>query len=61
VFDFESDLARYQAVAADLISAGKLRIHEDRAQGLEATPAHFMKVMRGENVGKAIVTVGPEG
>lgn len=60
VYDYESDLNRYLTVASDMIRAGQLRIREDRAEGLEATPAHFMKVMRGENVGKALVTVGPE-
>jgi len=60
VYDYEPDMPRYMTVASDMIRAGQLRIREDRADGLAATPAHFMKVMRGENVGKALVTVGPE-
>jgi NADPH-dependent curcumin reductase CurA len=39
---------------------GRLKIKEDRVDRLENAPAHFMKLMRGENIGKAIVAVGPE-
>ncbi|MBL8628671.1 MAG: NADP-dependent oxidoreductase [Rhodospirillaceae bacterium] len=60
VYDYEHDLARYQRVAAQLMREGKLRFKEDRVEGVESTPAHFLKLMRGENIGKAIVSVGPE-
>jgi NADPH-dependent curcumin reductase CurA len=35
-------------------------VKEDHVSGLEHAPAHFIRLMRGENVGKAIVAVGPE-
>jgi len=60
VYDYEHDLARYQRIAATLIREGKLRYKEDHTQGLENTPAYFLKLMRGENIGKAIVAVSPE-
>jgi NADPH-dependent curcumin reductase len=60
VYDYEKDLPRYLRVASTLMREGRLRFKEDHADGLESTPAHFLKLMRGENVGKAIVAVGPE-
>lgn len=60
VYDFEPDMPRYLTVAAALMRAGSLNIREDRADGIDATAAHFIKVMRGDNVGKALVAVGPE-
>ncbi len=60
VYDFEPDLPRYLALASRLLRIGQLRVQEDRVDGIDAAPAHFMKMMQGENVGKAMVTVGPE-
>jgi NADPH-dependent curcumin reductase len=60
VYDYEKDLPRYLRVASALVREGRLRFKEDHADGLENTPAHFLKLMRGENIGKAIVAVGPE-
>ena len=60
VYDYEKDLPRYLRVASTLLREGRLRFKEDHADGIEDTPGHFLKLMRGENVGKAIVAVGPE-
>lgn len=60
VYDYEHDMGRYQRLASSLMREGKLRTKEDHAQGLTNAPAHFLKLMKGENVGKAIVAVGPE-
>ncbi|MDX2144817.1 MAG: NADP-dependent oxidoreductase [Rhodospirillaceae bacterium] len=60
VYDFENDLPRYLRVASGLVREGKLKFKEDHAEGIDKTPAHFMRLMKGENVGKAIVVVGPE-
>ncbi len=60
VYDYESDFDRYIRLATDWTRAGRLKVKEDRAEGLENAPAHFLKLMRGENIGKAIVAVGPE-
>ncbi len=60
VYDYEKDLPQYLRVASSLVREGKLRFKEDHADGLEIAPAHFLKLMRGENVGKAIVVLGPE-
>jgi NADPH-dependent curcumin reductase CurA len=34
--------------------------YDDCVQGLEQAPAHFVKLMKGENTGKALVAVAPE-
>lgn len=41
-----------------LIRTGELRLLEDRVAGLDRAPAAFCRLMRGENVGKALVRVG---
>lgn len=60
VYDFESDMEKYVKLASNWMHRGELKVKEDRAVGLENAPSHFLKLMRGENVGKAIVAVGPE-
>lgn len=39
---------------------GRIQYLEDRTQGLESAPQAFSRLMRGDNVGKAIVVVGEE-
>jgi NADPH-dependent curcumin reductase len=60
VYDFYPRWAEYVAWAAPLLTAGKLRFVEDRVIGLENAPALFGKLMRGENIGKAVVAVSAE-
>jgi NADPH-dependent curcumin reductase CurA len=60
VYDYYDRFDEYIKVATRLVQAGKLAIHEDRAEGLEAAPAHFVKLMSGQNTGKALVAIGPE-
>ena len=60
VYDYEYDFANYLHHAAPMVRDGRLKLKEDHVEGLEKAPAHFIKLMRGENVGKAIVAVGPE-
>jgi NADPH-dependent curcumin reductase CurA len=60
VYDYEPDFEHYLGLASRWVREGCLRIKEDRVDGLENAPAHFLKLMSGDNVGKAIVAVGPE-
>ena len=39
---------------------GRIHYLEDRSDGLESAPHAFARLMRGDNVGKAIVVVGSE-
>lgn len=60
VYDYEPDFDHYLKLASGWLREGRLKVKEDRVEGLQNAPAHFLKLMRGENVGKAIVAVGPE-
>ena len=60
VYDFYPRWNEYVAEAAPWIEAGKLKIAQDRVEGLEAAPALFEKLMRGANAGKCVVAISPE-
>ncbi len=60
VYDYYGDRDTFLSVAAPLVREGALKVKEDHVNGLENAVAHFIKLVKGENVGKAIVAVGPE-
>ena len=60
VYDFEPQRAEFLDEVAPLVATGKIRYLEDRVSGIGHTGAHFVRLMRGENVGKALVVLGPE-
>lgn len=60
VYDYYARYGEFHKAAAPLLKAGRLKFHEDRANGLEKAPEHFVKLMSGLNTGKALVTIGPE-
>ena len=60
VYDFYGEQADYAREAGAWIREGRLVSVEDRAEGLDAAPRAFERLMDGENVGKSIVVVGPE-
>jgi NADPH-dependent curcumin reductase CurA len=60
VYDFAHEFDHYLSVAAPLVREGTLKVKEDHVSGLENAIPHFIKLCRAENVGKAIVAVGPE-
>ena len=54
---------RYAEIVAELTAwyqAGLLKGREDIAEGLDAAPAALERLLRGENIGKQIIRVGPE-
>jgi len=57
VYDFESRRDEFIAECLPYVLDGRLKMPEDKAVGLEAAPAAFCRLMRGENVGKAVVEV----
>jgi hypothetical protein len=57
VYDFYPRFDEYVSQAADWLRRGDLTFVEDRAIGLDAAPVLFDKLMRGANVGKAVVAV----
>jgi NADPH-dependent curcumin reductase len=60
VYDFEPKRDAFFAEVAPWVAAGQLRFHEDRATGIDQAGAQFARLMRGDNVGKALVVLGPE-
>ena len=60
VYDYYDHFFDYMKIGARLIKQGKLAIHEDRVDGLENAPAHFAKLMSGDNTGKALVAIAPD-
>ena len=60
VSDFEHRRPVFEAAVAAGIRAGQIRYREDRVEGIGHAGAHFARLMRGENVGKALVVLAPE-
>ncbi len=60
VYDFYERWNEYIAEAAPWIREGKLKIVEDRMDGLENAPILFERLMNGQNKGKAVITVAAE-
>ncbi len=55
VFDHVDKLEAAAAELADWARAGKIKVKEDWAEGLEATVPHLLHLLSGENSGKALV------
>jgi NADPH-dependent curcumin reductase CurA len=60
VSDFEHRRPAFEAAVAAAIRDGQIRYREDRAEGIAQAGGQFARLMRGENVGKALVVLGPE-
>jgi Putative NADP-dependent oxidoreductases len=54
-YDFEHMRESFVKDAVDWYEKGLLNYTEDLVFGIEKTPAHFIKLMKGENFGKTIV------
>ncbi len=57
VYDFYPRWSEWIETAMPWVLDGRLRIVEDAVDGLEAAPAHFERLMRGQNQGKALVRI----
>lgn len=57
VYDYLHLLAEMRLRLCAFVSDGRLRLLEDLTEGLEQAPRAFCRLMRGENVGKAMVRV----
>ena len=42
---------------AVLVTAGEVRYHEDVTVGLDRAPEAFVGMLRGDNLGKALITL----
>lgn len=61
VYDHLERHAEMVAAFAPLIASGRLRWREDVAVGIARAPEAFCGLMRGRNLGKALVQVAAEG
>lgn len=57
VYDYMHLLGEMRRRLSGFLGDGRLRLLEDRVQGLHSAPAAFCRLMRGQNVGKALVRV----
>jgi NADPH-dependent curcumin reductase CurA len=57
VYDFYDRWDAFTASVAPLLSTGRLRLAHDVADGLEAAPAAFERLMDGANRGKALIAL----
>jgi NADPH-dependent curcumin reductase len=60
VYDFYPWQEAFLAEASLWLRAGTLKMLEDRSVGLAQAGAGFARLMAGQNIGKALVAVGPE-
>ncbi|MBB5520185.1 NADP-dependent oxidoreductase [Amphiplicatus metriothermophilus] len=51
---------QFAAEVAPLLAQGKVKFRESVYEGLEKAPEAFLGLFRGENIGKAVVRVGPD-
>ena len=61
VYDHEGHYPEYLDLASGWLREGRLKLLEDRAQGLAAAPEAFQRLMSGQNFGKSLVVVHEEG
>jgi NADPH-dependent curcumin reductase CurA len=59
-FDYADRYAQAAQEMAGWIAAGKLKSREDIVEGLETFPDTFLKLFRGENLGKLILKVASD-
>ncbi len=60
ISDHYSGFREFHERASAWVREGKLRYRETIVEGIERAPATFLGLLRGENVGKMLVKVGPD-
>ncbi len=60
VFDYADRYREARAELAAWLGDGRLLHKEDIADGIEAAPAAFFRLLTGENFGKQLVRIGPD-
>ncbi|MCP5183874.1 MAG: NADP-dependent oxidoreductase [Pseudomonadales bacterium] len=58
IYDYMDDFLHFPARMAARMAAGEVRYFDDIVEGIENTPAAFIGMLRGDNVGKRLVRVG---
>ena len=57
--DFGHLYPQFARAMGDWLAAGQMQYVEEMIEGLEAAPAAFIGLLRGENFGKRVIHVGP--
>ncbi|MFW5660261.1 MAG: NADP-dependent oxidoreductase, partial [Oceanicaulis sp.] len=57
VYDFYNRWDAFAAETAPLVRDGRIRLAHDIADGLDAAPAAFERLMDGSNRGKALIAL----
>lgn len=60
IFDHYDRLPDFLAEVAPLVQSGSVTYRETIAEGLENAPAAFLSLLKGGNLGKQLVRVGPD-
>ncbi len=61
ISDHYDRFGEFHERALEWVRAGRLRYRETVVEGIENAPRAFLGLLRGENVGKMLVRVGPDG
>jgi NADPH-dependent curcumin reductase CurA len=59
--DHYGEFPQFLAAATEWFRDGRLRYRETLVEGIENAPRAFLGLLRGENIGKMLVKVGPDG
>jgi NADPH-dependent curcumin reductase CurA len=59
ISDHYDRFREFHEQASEWVRSGRLRYRETVVEGIENAPAAFIGLLRGENVGKMLVRVGP--
>jgi NADPH-dependent curcumin reductase CurA len=61
ISDHYDRFGEFHAAAQEWVQDGRLRYRETIIDGIENAPHAFLGLLRGENIGKMLVKVGPSG
>ena len=60
VSEYMGKAMEFAAEVAPLLAQGKIKFQESVYEGLDKAPEAFLGLFKGENIGKAVIRVGPD-
>jgi NADPH-dependent curcumin reductase CurA len=61
IFDYASRFAEARAALAQWVRGGAIRYREDILEGIDRAPGAIAGLYRGENLGKRLIRIAPDG
>jgi len=61
IFDYASRFAEARAALAQWVRSGAIRYREDILEGIDRAPGSIAGLYRGENLGKRLIRIAPDG